>query len=389
MKRFRFFSLFFVFVTLSASTAFGGMGLTSSSDYALLFATDTYMHRHDLYTPIADAQAIGEELENRYGFKVDIRKNVTIKQILAALAEYKQNQYRPGDQLLVYFTGHGYFDDVLNDGHVAGTESESPETDKNLGTYISFKKLRADLDAFPCTNIMLILDVCYGGTFDDERILKAAPPLDNPKETIVVNTVLDPDKKKRWYLNSTGKGESAGGGIEHTPFALALLQILRGSDEVLVDDVLTIPEIERQLPSKLESELDKLRSLYGADAIDEQIPASGPFGSGEATDKAFVLKASTETEGQTSNLKEVVEEAKKENSFKISQNVNSIFAKDDQKRLEELQRLKAETEAEHQHLERLQSLKVEIIEALNQLEELLRLKIELTKTIKGPTGPTR
>ncbi len=317
MKRFRFFSLFLVFVTLSASTAFGAaLPLKASrSDYALLFATDAYVYWQNLDTPIADAKAIGEELQNQYGFDVDTRTNLTIKQILAALAEYKQKKYATGAQLLVYFNGHGHFDETLQDGYIAGIESEPPEVDKNLTTYLSFSKLRADLDAFPCTNIMLILDVCYGGTFDEERGLDAAQSLDNLMKPLDLS-VADPDKKTRWYLSS-GRTEAVQDGIEHSPFASALLQILRdipldigGGTQILLlaDHRLTIPEIEFALSINkfwkenpyLKVEVISTPSYPIRKGVVEDLAenpdleikltaASGPFGNSEPTDKAFVF----------------------------------------------------------------------------------------------------
>lgn len=258
-------------------------------DYALLFATNEYEHWDDLSTPIADAEAIGAELENRYGFNVDIRKNVTRNQILEALAEYKQKRYATGDQLLVYFAGHGAFDEALQDGHIAGTASEHPKTDRHFSTYLSFNRLRNALDNFPCERIMLMLDVCHGGTFDRNNALSLEEPKTTPsiqmrglirwrnlEDTLKVQT--------RWYLSS-GEEETVDG-LVHSPFAASLLTVLR--DGAGIDGVLTIPEIERLLPGKLQAELDKLRQLHPGAEI-KQIPASGPFGSGKAADKAFVF----------------------------------------------------------------------------------------------------
>ena len=267
----------------------------TGTDYALLFATNKYEHWRALSTPIADAEAIGAELENRYRFKVDIRKNVTIEDILAALAEYKVKRYAPGDQLLIYFTGHGEFDEVLQNGHIAGTESNSPKDDKNLATYLSFHKLRETLDTFPCERIMLMLDVSYGGTFDKDIALSLEAPKTTRsttrgmEEKVQQLNLEDTLKvKTRWYISSGGNEDVSDGLGPHSPFTLALLTLLRNGDNG--DGVLTVPEIERQLPPTLENELDKVRSVYKGYKI-KQSPVSGPFGSGKAADKAFVFIA--------------------------------------------------------------------------------------------------
>ena len=264
-------------------------------DYALLFATNEYQHWDNLSTPIADAEAIGAELKNRYGFfKVDIQPNVTIDQILRALKEYTAVQYDRGDQLFVYFAGHGQFDEGLKDGHIAGTESNIPTVDTTLSTYLSFRQLRGILDDVPCERIMLMLDVCYGGTFDRDIAMGKQPdelrdrgftteaPSENrflmsPQETLAVKT--------RWYISSGGN-EKVIDGLSHSPFAKALLTLLRNRDNR--DGVLTVPEIRRQMPTQLESELNKLRGLH-PNTTTKQTPAFGPFGSGKAENQVFLL----------------------------------------------------------------------------------------------------
>ena len=276
------------------------------TDYALLFATNEYTHWSNLGTPIADAEAIGAELQNRYGFKVDIRRNVTKKQILAALNEYKVKRYAPGDQLFIYFAGHGEFDRTLQDGHVAGTESELPQNDKNLSTYLSFNKLKADLDNFPCERIMLTLDVCHGGTFDIDIALgdkpamrekprtRGAQPLTSAELLNLIKPEITLAVKTRWYLSSGGD-EKVSDGFKHSPFALALLTLLRNRDKDNRDDgILTIPEIERQLGPTLDNELKKVNF--------KQTPASGAFGSGRPADKAFLFIDRTHTQRQQSGF---------------------------------------------------------------------------------------
>ena len=263
----------------------------TGTDYALLFATDAYTHWPYIETPIGDAKAIGEELQDRYGFEVDIRKNVTIKQILAALAEYKEKKYDPGDQLLVYFNGHGHFDKTLQEGHIAGTESQLPDADENLTTSLSYSRLKSALNNFPCERIMVILDVDYGGTFDHNIALDKAP------STVfqAVNAMLNQPQldlaetlkvKTRWYVSAGGK-EEVQAGIEHSPFTLALLTLLENRDDP--DGVLTLPELERRLPSNFKDELDQLKELYGDGEITDYTPSFGPFGSSKTTDKAFVF----------------------------------------------------------------------------------------------------
>ena len=267
----------------------------TGTDYALLFATDTYEHWEDLSTPIADVEAIGAELADRYGFQVDIRKNVkTPAEILNVLTEYAEKDYQPGDQLFIYFAGNGYFSEITQDGYIAASNSKLPKDDPGHATYLSYAQLRNDLDRIACGRVLLTLDVCYGGTFDDNISLIEEPTTRGTVVRNQLNLNQTLKVKTRWYLSSGGKEEVLDGVGKHSPFAAALLTVLRnGAGD---DSVLTIPEIEHLLPEKLQEELDKITAVWKEkhplwEGKIQQTPASGPFGSGKAADKAFVFIA--------------------------------------------------------------------------------------------------
>ena len=130
----------------------------SGTDYALLFATnDYYPPKHvdprkhgkyweDLNTPIRDAEILGQELAN-YGFNVDIRKDVkTRTDILKAIAEYAGKDYKTGDQLFVYFAGHGYFNTTLKDGYIAAGDSKLPKYDTGQwSSYLAYARTQTTL----------------------------------------------------------------------------------------------------------------------------------------------------------------------------------------------------------------------------------------------------
>ena len=273
-------------------------------DYALLFATDTYWdpYWNDLGTRISDAEAIAVELFLKYGFTVDLQRNVTIRDISKALAEYAEKSYQPGDQLLVYFAGHGVFHEALKEGYIAGTDSVSPDTPGYQHSYLSHSELKSNLDKLGCERVLLVLDVDYGGTFDDKIALGKNPPTKDNASTKVDSTErrnprrLDLGKtlkvETRWYLSAGGKETVREGLGEHSPFAASLLTVLKNGAGK--DGVLTIPEIEHQLPPKLQAELDKAEAAWREkyplwDVKIQQTPVSGPFGSRKKSDKAFVF----------------------------------------------------------------------------------------------------
>ena len=274
------------------------------TDYALLFATNKYEYEGkdkywaNLETPIKDAEAIGAELADRYGFQVRIERNLeTREDIRNVIQEYAGREYKDGDQLFIYFAGHGTFK-TLNEetgdgvGYIAVGHSESPKKDPAHNSYLSYGDLRDDLDAMACDRIMLVLDVCQSGTFDKdialtpETVEPEGPQTRGHQRTLQLKDTLA--VRTRWYLSSGGKEDVYDGEeLGNSPFALAFLRTLRGEGDDLVDDVLTLPEIERQLPRHFQMELANLAKLYGGMEL-KQKPASGPFDN-NPPDKAFVF----------------------------------------------------------------------------------------------------
>jgi uncharacterized coiled-coil protein SlyX len=266
------------------------------TDYALLFATETYQHWDQLDTPISDAEALGIELE-KYGFKVDIKRNVeTREDIIKILMEYANKSYQPGDQLFVYFAGHGDFSEQVSSGFIAVKDSKLSKDDSGHASYLSYARLKELLDRLACGRVMLVLDVCYGGTFDKDIALNEAPTTRGGARGIHKLKRLDLAEtlkvRTRWYLSSGGKEQVQDGLSSNSPFAASLLKLLRNGAGK--DGVLTIPEIERQLPLNLRVELNKAEEAWKEKhplwtGKFTQKPVSGPFGSGKAPDKAFVF----------------------------------------------------------------------------------------------------
>ncbi len=275
-------------------------------DYALLFATNEYDHWDNLSTPVNDAKALREVLDQKYGFETDLQENKTIGEMRAVLEGYAAKIYQPDDQLLVYFTGHGLYERDLKDGFIAGKNSAAPIGEEDLApgdsdSHLSYAELERLLDRLDCRRILLVLDVDYGGTFD-HKITSDKGPLTKglsllPKKGQQALNLAETFKvKTRWYLSAGGKEVilATTDTGQHSPFITALLSILRGSGDVLADNVLTIPEIERHLPSLLNVEVYKAINAYKEKTgwtgeWKNQTPASGPFGSAKAADKAFVF----------------------------------------------------------------------------------------------------
>lgn len=211
-------------------------------DYAVLFATDNYDTWGDLVNPVNDAKTLAKELEENYGFQVEVVIDNTVSDILTKLREYATKSYLEDDQLFIFFAGHGQFDDVFKTGYLVGSESKINDPAK--ATYLSHSVLRDVIDGIPSKHIFLAMDVCFGGTFDRTIAMGGSRGEDGMYGEIT-NAEFIKRKlkhKTRMYLTSGGKEYVPDGrpGM-HSPFARKFLEALRSYGGA--DGIVTLSEI--------------------------------------------------------------------------------------------------------------------------------------------------
>ena len=208
------------------------------NDYALLFGVNSYEHFdpwHKLNNPIPDVEAIGNELKNRYEFAVEIVSDPSRDDILTKINEYARKRYNDNDQLLIFFAGHGYFEET-NDvgiGYLVTSDTLPPEADRGKSSYISHGDLRERIENIGCEHIFLIIDACFSGTFDPlvsqfNRARGTNEISNNTSKRELIKQALA--YKTRWYLTSGGKEYvSDGPPNQHSPFTRRVLDALRST----------------------------------------------------------------------------------------------------------------------------------------------------------------
>lgn len=207
---------------------------------ALLFATDEYDEWGRLMNPINDAETIAKDLERLYGFETEIVKNPTGQKIIEKLREYNAKQYGSGDELFIFFAGHGQYDEMLSEGYIVAKDSKLQELSKL--SYVPHSTIRTYTNSIPCNHIFLVMDVCFGGTFDP-IVAARGNDTEIPKSVVnLVNRLLY--YKTRKYFTSGGK-EYVSDGVagKHSPFVRIFLEALRkggGSDGILTADEIVL-----------------------------------------------------------------------------------------------------------------------------------------------------
>jgi hypothetical protein len=220
-----------------------GAHKVSRKDYALLFATDEYDHWDDLQNPVNDVTTIATDLEAMYGFEIEVVKNPSKREVLQKLREYTKKSYLPNDQLFIMFAGHGYFDQLFNQGYLVCKDSKI--TDEERLSYISHNNLRGIIDNIPSKHIFLAMDACFGGTFDPFIRTSAHRGGDGLYDELGNEEYINRKLKfrTRKFLTSGGKEYvSDGRPGQHSPFTRKLLEAIRSYGGP--DNVLTLAEIK-------------------------------------------------------------------------------------------------------------------------------------------------
>ncbi|MBV6646312.1 MAG: caspase family protein [Cyclobacteriaceae bacterium] len=237
-------------------------------DYALLIGTDKYDHWNDLVNPVYDVETVSEILTDNYGFETEALTNPQQEDILIKIKEYSQKKYRPQDQLLIFIAGHGQFDEAFGEGYIV--TKGSLQNDEAKTTYIPHSVLRNIVDNIPCEHILLVMDVCFSGTFDPVIARSRSAAYEDLDDAELLVRKLS--KKTRRYLTSGGK-EYVSDGVpgKHSPFAQKFIEVLksRGGE----DRIITLQEIYPVM--------QRLKTL----------PRTGEFGLNEKdSDFVFVVK---------------------------------------------------------------------------------------------------
>ena len=225
-----------------AAAAATGIAAAGRQDYALIFATDDYDEWNDLTNPVFDGTTIGEELEQSYGFSVELIKNATKRDVLTKIREYAKKSYLEDDQLLIFFAGHGQFDEVTKTGYIVTKDSRRRDEIKE--SYLSHSVLRDQINNIPCKHVLLTMDACFGGTFDPVIAKAGSRGQDDYELTTSEFLKRKLRFKTRMYLTSGGKEYVPDGRPgAHSPFARKFLEALRdygGKDAVLTLDEMKI-----------------------------------------------------------------------------------------------------------------------------------------------------
>jgi len=193
-----------------------------TSYHALIIGIKNYRNYTPLETPINDANEVAAILRDQYGFKTQLLLDATRDQILDALGHYR-NELHETDSLLIYYAGHGYFDQPSDLAYWYPVEAGKGSTAR----WINATEITGQARAIPARHVLVIADSCYSGMI----ARGVQPTIDAPQERDeYIGKLLE--RKSRHVMASGGNEpvadtDTTGHPTGHSVFANALLQGLR------------------------------------------------------------------------------------------------------------------------------------------------------------------
>lgn len=216
------------------------------SDYLLVIGIDAYSNYRRLNNAVRDAKKFAELMTSEFGFGKNqvyslYDQDATADNIYHAF-DSLSSVLTENDRLLIYFAGHGIYDEKLSLGYWVPVNAATGK----LSQLIPNNMISRYIGAFKAKKIFAIVDACYSGTLlgDAGRDVGSGSYSEKVK-----------DFKCRQVLASGRKEVVADGQGEHSPFALTLLNYLKtvASKEILSSDIIdhvkkNVAKNEKQTP---------------------------------------------------------------------------------------------------------------------------------------------
>lgn len=142
---------------------------TEGQYFALIIGVQEYPDKgiNPLNNPIKDAKSVYDMLTSRYTFSAQntqLLSNPTKKQITSALEKYT-TQLNKNDRLLIFYAGHGYWDEGFRQGYWFANDARKNDRD----SWFPNSTLRGYIRAIPAKHTLLITDACFSGSIFKTR----------------------------------------------------------------------------------------------------------------------------------------------------------------------------------------------------------------------------
>jgi len=197
--------------------------------YALIIGVDDYWGAFEpLSNAVADAESIERMLKSKYKFDNFItlyNRQASRSNILNAFEELS-NTVKETDNVFIYYSGHGEFNERQNKGYWVPVDARS----KSMAELISNNDIQTALTGIPSKHTLLISDACFAGDIFRGNAI-SIPFEESDRYYREIHQL-----KSRKAITSGGIEPVMDGGREgHSVFAYYLLRALENNEDRFYD----------------------------------------------------------------------------------------------------------------------------------------------------------
>ena len=192
------------------------MPTPKGNNYLFVIAIDEYMHLPKLYNCVKDANDVIQQLVYKYNFKQQhvfqlFNQEASIDNIYKRLLDLSR-VITDKDNLMIYFSGHGFYDKDNDTGHLIPVHAEKGK----VWDYLSNSNFLNWIRAIKSMHTLVVLDSCFSGSMFSTKSI-------TPAYADAVSNY-----KSRWGL-AAGRIEVVDDGLhgENSPFANAIINFLK------------------------------------------------------------------------------------------------------------------------------------------------------------------
>lgn len=220
-------------------------------NYLLVIGIDEYDQHPPLFNAVADAKALAVLLEERYVFyevKTLYNGAAHRENIIRTFEDY-EHKIKKEDNLLIYYSGHGYYREKSKIGYLIPQDAKSDTTSH----YIENTSLLNLLRSIEAHHILIILDSCFSGSLINSR--------DISLNAVAEVVEIIPSR----YVIAAANIELASDGIAglNSPFTRVLLEVLKFNNFEKLPASHVFYEVRKRLKDKGEKQTPVGGSIGG------------------------------------------------------------------------------------------------------------------------------
>ncbi len=153
------------FVITRKNTDGTDYSIEDATNYLLLIGIDNYKEWPMLNNAVSDVDSVSHVLTTRYRFdqqNVTVLKNedATLANIYQALRSYIE-RITPQDNLVIYYSGHGYFDKLFNEGYWVPVDAPR---NAGVSAMVPNGQVLKVIENINSQHTFLVADACFSGS---------------------------------------------------------------------------------------------------------------------------------------------------------------------------------------------------------------------------------